>query len=212
MFYTTLNISIELFNLNMRCQGYTKKGDRCKRTTKGTFCSSHTEYIEYTFDMYKKELLDHVVNNTKEDDYNFWKHTLTGGIEFDKFKELNKVRSDYLYLFKDVPLVDNANDLFDQMKVIAQNTVGFVTNESEKSFSILNFMIDITSIVCLNDSYKEFHYFKHDIKILRRLLKGKGLLKIKWEEKNMNKLRIKELCKCPRIADDLCKYVISQYL
>ena len=194
----------------MRCQGYTKQGNRCKRTTKGTFCSSHIEYTEYTLDMYKKELLDHVVNNTKDDDYKFWERPLTG--KFDKFKELNKIRSDYLYLFKDFPLVDNATVLFDHMKEIALNTVGIIKNESEQAFSILNFMIDVTSIVCFNDSYKEFHYFKHDIKILRRLLKEKGLLKIKWEEKNMNKLRVKELCKCPHIADDLCKYVISQYL
>jgi hypothetical protein len=207
----------------MRCKAYTVQGKRCKNTAKENcmLCHVHTTISEKapTIDDFKNKLINFTrsYDPKKDDGYDFWSNNrkLINKIDTNLEYESKKIYNKYSYFFKDLQYSSDTG-FFTRMKDTINVQLSKVNKKNVKliDFSIFDCCIDIVTIIIFFNNRDIFSLRRYldAIETVRRLVSLKNNLKASWEEQNMNKLRIKTLCKMPFIADDICKYVIAQYL
>ena len=83
--------------------------------------------------------------------------------------------------------------------------------------SIINCVIDFYTIRFLRNMHYNLYtddsdFNPSEVKAINNLIKQKNKLIGTWTDDNRRRIAVKELCKIPYIADDICKYVIAEYL
>ena len=206
--------------MSTRCSAYTLSGKRCK---KNASVNNHCCYLHckkrYTLDDVKQRIISVCYNDNIQIkdimslliDINCYKVIDS----FDLNKELLTLKAthpetkncklSFSSIFKH--LSDSFNR-WDNTKGCLLEKVAFLNTRNDYVIVYIIHLIHrnrVPYIRFLNDLISK-------INALRGCLDNKQEAINKWHEKNLNNLRVKLLCKMPELSDDVCKYVISQYL
>ncbi len=206
------------------CHAITKSGKRCKVKGGDYFCHSHAPYVEPTIEEQREAMLHYFLNNHLQSQVEAWR--LFQGIDLtseaiDIIKRAKHVcdvsDEDYdniisTYLNDGIKTIRKYNLIRDMISINIQLNP---TKDSLKKIQRIDLIGDATLLYIkfalsrgifwdvLEDAKRDYIY---------KCLPKREILIKKYREEQLNKLRVNITKKHTPICDDVCNYIIAQYL
>lgn len=206
------------------CHAITKSGKRCKVKGGNYFCHIHEPYVEPTIEEQRETMLQKILNNPLQPQVEAW--TLFQDIDFTS-ETLDIIkRAKYVCNWTDEKynrlvatyLDDNGNsyEIYDLIKdtiymsLDLGNTKDILLKlqkiELMKVVIILFFKIALSRGRYWSPMERMRRIYNYEFPPIRDLLVNL------YHEKQLNKLRVNALKKYTPICDDVCNYIIADYL
>ena len=219
-----------------RCLANTASGKRCKKSSTVfrsfskdskwvQFCHMHCKNIHLI-----KQKIEPTIEDLKlqiktiaykddiriNDIFSLYKDIKESKVmkDFDLTRELLTLKATH----PETRYLDNSIENFMNYLRSRLNEFGKTEGKGLEKIAFVNMAIDLLIIYTLNSIHETNSVLLSKVEIIANIRTLKGSLSAKerflnqWEENNMNKLRVKLLCKIPSLPNDICNYVIAQYL
>ncbi len=206
------------------CHAITKSGKRCKIKSSNYFCHIHTPYVEPAIEKQREEMLQNILNNHLQSQVEAW--PLFEGIDLtsEALGIINRAKyvcdwSDETYNNVISTYLDDGIENIRKYNLIRDMIANCIqlnpTKDLLKKLQRVDLMGDTTLLfIKFGLSRGTFWQGLEEIRrvyIYKILPKREKLVK-KYREEQLNNLRVKEAKKYTPICDDVCNYIIAQYL